>query len=381
MMRPIKLAGSQLMMGAGCLEFLKDLGAKRAAVVVGGGSMKRSGILDQVTGYLEEAGAVVSVFDGVEADPSFRTAMRGAKFMLEFEPDLIIGLGGGSAMDAAKAMWIYYEHPEMTTLEELLNAKPFPKLRAKARFCCIPSTAGTASEVSRSIVITGDDGLKHGLGNMEMMPDIAICDPLVTVSMPPRITAETGMDAMTHALEALVSTRAHYVSDVLAKQAVIDIYHYLPKAYADGKDLEAREMMLNASTIAGMAFTNVSLGIVHSIAQTLGGFYHVSHGLADAVILPYIIEYNYADPRSRERYDEMAGKLGKEDLAQTIFELNDQLNIPRNLKGVITDKKDYYSRLEELANVALKDGCTKTAPIIPSVKGMEDLFVLVYEGK
>ena len=381
MMRPIKLAGSQLMMGAGCLAFLKDLGAKRAAVVVGGGSMKRSGILDRVIGYLEESGAETAVFDGVEADPSFRTAMRGAQFMLSFQPDLIIGLGGGSAMDAAKAMWIYYEHPEMTTLEELLTAKPFPKLRAKARFCCIPSTAGTASEVSRSIVITGDDGLKHGLGNMEMMPDIAICDPLVTVSMPPKITAETGMDAMTHALEALVSTRAHYVSDVLAKQAVIDIYHYLPKAYADGQDLEAREMMLNASTIAGMAFTNVSLGIVHSIAQTLGGVYHVSHGLADAVVLPYIIEYNYADARSKERYDAMAKALGKEDLAQVIFELNDRLNIPRNLKGVIKDKEDYYARLPELADIALKDGCTKTAPIIPSLEGMEELFVLVYEGK
>lgn len=381
MMRPIKLAGSQLMLGDGCLEFLKDVGAKRAAIVVGGGSMKRSGILDKVIGYLEESGAVTTVFDGVEADPSFKTAIRGAKFMLEFEPDLIIGLGGGSAMDAAKAMWIYYEHPEMTTLEELLNAKPFPTLRNKARFCCIPSTAGTASEVSRSIVITGDDGLKHGLGNMEMMPDIAICDPQVTLSMPAHITAETGMDAMTHALEALVSTRAHYVSDVLAKQAVKDIYDYLPIAYENGKDIHAREMMLNASNLAGMAFTNVSLGIVHSIAQTLGGVYHISHGLADAVILPYIVEYNYSDSRSKERYDEMAVALGKDDLAEVIFDLNDKLGIPKALKEVIQDREDYYSRLDQMAEIALKDGCTKTAPIIPSVDEMKKLFILVFEGK
>ena len=259
----MKLAGQQLMFGEGCLAHLKTLETKRAIIVTGGSSMKKNGIFDEVVGYLHEAGAEVTEFGGVEADPSFRTVWAGAEKMKEFQPDLIIGLGGGSAMDAAKMMWVYYEHPELTTLEEVLTAKPFPKLRQKALYCCIPSTSGTASEVSRSVVITGDDGMKHGLGNMEMMPDIAICDPRVTASMPPHITAETGMDAMTHALEALVSNRANYVSDVLAIKAVEDIFTYLPAAYENGADLHAREIMLNASTIAGMAFTNVSLGIVH----------------------------------------------------------------------------------------------------------------------
>ena len=244
MMRPMKLAGQQLMFGQGCLAHLKTLDTKRAIIVTGGSSMKRNGIFDEVVGYLHEAGAEVAEFGGVEADPSFRTVWAGAEKMKEFKPDLIIGLGGGSAMDAAKMMWVYYEHPELTTLEEVLTAKPFPKLRQKALYCCIPSTSGTASEVSRSVVITGDDGMKHGLGNMEMMPDIAICDPRVTASMPPHITAETGMDAMTHALEALVSNRANYVSDVLAVKAVEDIYEYLPKAYENGTDLDARERML-----------------------------------------------------------------------------------------------------------------------------------------
>ena len=181
MMRPMKLAGSQLMFGEGCLAFLKDLGAKRAMIVTGGSSMKRSGILAKVEDYLKEGGAETAVFEGVEPDPSFATVMRGAEAMTQFQPDLIVALGGGSPMDAAKGMWVYYEHPELTTLEQVLTANPFPKLRQKARFCCIPSTAGTASEVSRSFVISDDQGVKHGLGNMEMMPDIAICDPQVTL--------------------------------------------------------------------------------------------------------------------------------------------------------------------------------------------------------
>ena len=193
MMRPMKLAGSELMFGEGCLEYIKTIKVEKVSIVVGGKSMERSGMLAKVEGYFHEAGAETMVISGVEPDPSFETVMRGAQEMLGFGPDLIVGLGGGSAMDAAKAMWIFYEHPELKTMESVLPPNEFPKLREKARLCCIPSTSGTASEVSRSIVISDNEtGLKHGLGNMEMMPDIAICDPEVTVSMPAKITAETG---------------------------------------------------------------------------------------------------------------------------------------------------------------------------------------------
>lgn len=381
MMRPMKLAGSQLMFGEGCLAFLKDIPTKKAMIVTGGSSMKRSGMLDKVAGYLKEAGAEVAVFEGVEPDPSFATVKKGAQAMIEFEPDLIVALGGGSPMDAGKAMWVYYEHPELTTLEEVLTANPFPKLRAKARFCCIPSTSGTASEVSRSVVITGDDGLKHGLGNMEMMPDIAICDPEVTASMPAHITAETGMDAMTHALEALVSNRANYVSDTLARRAISDIHEYLPQAYANGQDMKAREIMLNASMIAGMAFTNVSLGIVHSMAHTVGGLFHVAHGLADAIILPYIIEYNSGKEYAKELYESVAAGFGSSDMAEVIRSLNAKLNIAPTLGGVIKDAETYNAKIHEMALMALADGCTKTNPIIPTVEEMEDLFRLVFNGK
>lgn len=382
MMRPMKMAGSELMFGEGCLEYIKTMNAKKVTIVVGGKSMERSGMLAKVEDYFHEAGAETTVVSGVEPDPSFKTVLRGAKEMLAFEPDLIVGLGGGSAMDAAKGMWIYYEHPELTTIEDVLPPNQFPKLHQKARLCCIPSTSGTASEVSRSIVISDDEtGMKHGIGNMEMMPDIAICDPEVTVSMPAKITAETGMDAMTHALEALASNRANYLSDILATQAVIDIFQYLPIACENGNDMKAREYMLQASMVAGIAFTNVSLGIVHSMAHTIGSYFHVSHGLADAILLPYIIRYNSESEAGKAAYTKIAEKLGVKDLGTAIEELNKKIGIPASFSEVITDEKAYMDKVAQMAPVAKADGCTKTNPIIPSVEEFEKLFVKAYKGE
>ncbi|NFO11305.1 iron-containing alcohol dehydrogenase [Clostridium botulinum] len=382
MMRPMKLAGSELLFGEGCLEHIKSMEVKKVTIVIGGSSMLKSGILDKVKGYFTEIGAEIQLITGVEPDPSFQTVIRGAKEMIEFGPDFIVALGGGSVMDAAKTMWIYYEHPELKTLEDILPPNKFPKLREKARFCCIPSTSGTASEVSRSVVISDNEtGMKHGLGNMEMMPDIAICDPEVTVSMPARITAETGMDALTHALEALASNRANYVSNILALQAAIDIIEALPKAYEFGEDLEKREKMLNASMVAGMAFTNVSLGIVHSIAHTLGGYFKVAHGLADAILLPYIIEFNSNNKDAKAIYDNVAEKVGYKDLGQVIKELNEKLNVPKKLSEIITDEEKYNDLLDEMSKAALADGCTKTNPIVPTIEQFRELFIKAYKGE
>ncbi|MCI8964090.1 MAG: iron-containing alcohol dehydrogenase [Eubacterium sp.] len=382
MMRPMKLAGSELMFGAGSLEYIKSIHAQRASIVVGGSSMEKSGMLAKVEELFRDAGAQVSVIRGVEPDPSFGTVLRGAGEMLEFQPDLIVGLGGGSAMDAAKAMWIYYEHPELKTIEEILPPNDFPKLRTKARLCCIPSTSGTASEVSRSIVISDNErGIKHGIGNMEMMPDIAICDPAVTMSMPAHITAETGMDAMTHAVEALVSQRANYVSDILAKQAVKDIFTYLPLAYEDGEDVEAREKMLNASMVAGLAFTNVSLGIVHSIAHTLGSFFHISHGLGDAIVLPYVIHFNEAkSAEARNIYKNMAEEQKADSFEAGIIELNKKLHIADKISALLSEeqKAEYQEKISEMADMALADGCTKTNPAIPTKTEMEELFKTIF---
>lgn len=382
MMRPMKLAGSQLVFGENSLEHLKTLTTQKTAIVLGGSSMEKSGILAKVQGYLKAAGAEIMEIKGVEPDPSFATVLRGAREMLSFGPDLIVALGGGSVMDAAKTMWIYYEHPQLTTLEEVLEANPFPVLRKKARFCCIPSTAGTASEVSRSVVISDTGtGMKHGLGNMEMMPDIAICDPEVTLSMPPHITAETGMDALTHAIEALTSTRANYLGSTLAEKAALDIMEYLPQAHKDGSNLLVREIMLNASMTAGLAFTNVSLGIVHSMAHTLGGYFHVPHGLGDAILLPYIITFNSADKRADKIYRELAWKAGEDELVQVVAKLNQRIQIPRALHEIINEEHTYMGLLDEMAKAASTDGCTKTNPIIPTIEQFKDLFTKAYKGE
>ncbi len=380
-MRPMKLAGSELMFGYGSLEYIKSIKARKAAIVIGGSSMEKNGILYRVKDYLTEAGMQTIIISGVEPDPSFATVMRGAKNMLKFEPDLIVALGGGSAMDAAKAMWIFYEHPELQSMEDILPPQPFPSLRKKARLCCIPSTSGTASEVSRSIVISSDEGIKQGLGNMEMMPDIAICDPEVTLSMPPKITAETGMDALTHALEALVSTRANYLSNILAAQAVLDITEALPQAYQDGEDRPAREKMLLASMLAGMAFTNVSLGIVHSMAHTVGSLFHIAHGLADAILLPYVIRYNQRDQRAAAIYQQMAQKAKVKDMIALVKELNSKLGIPDCLSAVILDQAAYEEKMDQMIEMAKNDGCTKTNPIIPSAQEWRELFTKAYKGE
>lgn len=381
MMRPMKLAGSELLFGKGCLEHIKSLDVKKVSIVIGGSSIIRSGMLNKVKEYFGYIGSEIQVIEGVEPDPSFSTVKRGATKMIEFGPDFIVGLGGGSVMDAAKTMWIYYEHPELENLSDILPPNKFPKLRNKARFCCIPSTSGTASEVSRSVVITDDKtGMKHGLGNMEMMPDMAICDPEVTLSMPHKITAETGMDALTHALEALVSNRANYVSNILALQAALDIINTLPEVYLNGDDLKKREVMLNASMIAGMAFTNVSLGIVHSMAHTLGSYFKVSHGLADAILLPYIVEYNSSNPEAKEIYNYVAGRLGSKDLTEAIRKLNSKLNIPTKLSEIINDEDKFNNLLNEMSECALSDGCTKTNPIIPTVEEFRKLFIKAYKG-
>lgn len=376
MMRPMKLAGDQLMFGLGCLEHLKTLVGKRALIVTGRGPyLKNNGIEGKICDYLAEAGMETDILRGVEPDPGFDTVMKGAARMAEFEPDWIVALGGGSVMDAAKAMWVYYEHPELKTLAEIVPPNKIPALRGKARLVCIPSTSGTASEVSRSIVITDDEtGFKYGIGDMEMMPDVAICDPEVTASMPAGITAETGMDALTHALEAYASNRANYVSDCLVVKAAGDIFEYLPKACAVGDNLDYREKMLNASMIAGMAFTNVSLGITHSIAHTLGSLFHLPHGLADAVVLPYVISFNCADARAKVRYAELAKQLGVADMAQAVAELNSKLGIKANIRDYVKDAEKYEASLAKMAETALADGCTKTNPVIPTTDQMTALF-------
>ncbi|MBS5522458.1 MAG: iron-containing alcohol dehydrogenase [Clostridiales bacterium] len=380
--------------GKGSLSELKNLKGKKAVVVVGGGSMKRFGFLDKAVDYLKEAGMEVALFENVEPDPSVDTVMKGAKMMQEFEPDWIVAMGGGSPIDAAKAMWAFYEYPE-TSFEDLITPFSFPTLRQKAHFCAIPSTSGTATEVTAFSVITDyNKGIKYPLADFNITPDVAIVDPDLAETMPKKLTAHTGMDAMTHAIEAYVSTLHCDYTDPLALHAIKMIHNDLKKSY-DG-DMEARDRMHNAQCLAGMAFSNALLGIVHSMAHKTGAAYsggHIVHGCANAMYLPRVIQYNAKVESAAVRYAQIADFIGlggntvEEKVAALVAELkamNDSLDIPKCIKdyeGGIIDEKEFMDKLPEVATLAIGDACTGSNPRIPSQEDMEKLLKACFYGE
>ena len=361
--------------GAGSLEELKNLKGKKAVVVVGGGSMKRFGFLQRVEEYLKEAGMEVALFEGVEPDPSVETVMKGAKLMQEFGPDWIVAIGGGSPIDAAKAMWAFYEYPD-TKFEDLITPFSFPTLRTKAKFCAIPSTSGTATEVTAFSVITDyEKGIKYPLADFNITPDVAIVDPDLAETMPQKLTANTGMDAMTHAIEAYVSTLHCDYTDPLALHAIKMIHAYLVDSY--NGDKEARARMHNAQCLAGMAFSNALLGIVHSMAHKTGAAFsggHIVHGAANAMYLPKVIKFNSKEPEAMARYADIArfiGLAGDSDEALTdaliaeIKEMNKKLKIAPCIKlyeGGIIDEKEFNEKLATVAELAVGDACTGSNP-------------------
>jgi len=372
--------------GKGSLEALKTLVGKRAIVVVGGGSMKRFGFLDRVEAYLKEAGMQVELFEGVEPDPSVETVLRGAEAMRNFQPDWIVSIGGGSPIDAAKAMWAFYEYPDVT-FESLCIPFNFPLLRTKARFCAIPSTSGTATEVTAFSVITDyAKGVKYPLADFNITPDVAIVDPDLAETMPQKLTAHTGMDAMTHAVEAYVSTLHCDYTDPLALHAIKMVSEFLIPSY--NGDMSARASMHNAQCLAGMAFSNALLGIVHSKAHKTGAAFsggHIVHGCANAMYLPKVIQYNAKDPAAAKRYGEIAAHLGlaptADALVAHIRAMNKALDIPdciRDYEGGIIDEKEFLEKLPRVAELAVGDACTGSNPraITPAV--MEQLLKACY---
>ena len=361
--------------GKGALEALKTFEGKRAIVCVGGGSMKRFGFLDRAVDYLKEAGMEVQLFEGIESDPSVETVMRGAKAMEEFQPDWIVAMGGGSPIDAAKAMWIKYEYPDIT-FEEMCKVFGMPKLRRKAHFCAISSTSGTATEVTAFAVITDyEKGIKYPLADFEITPDVAIVDPDLAETMPQKLVAHTGMDAMTHAIEAYVSTANCDFTDPLALHAIKMIQNDLVDSY--NGDMAKRDSMHNAQCLAGMAFSNALLGIVHSMAHKTGAAYsggHIVHGCANAMYLPKVIKYNAKEPEAAARYAKIAKFInlpGNTDeelvdaLIARIREMNKDLDIPTCIKyyeGGIIDEKEFMEKLPNVAELAVGDACTGSNP-------------------
>ena len=384
--------------GKGALEALKSFTGKKAMICVGGGSMKRFGFLDRAVECLKEAGMEVELFEGIEPDPSVETVMRGAEAMLKFEPDWIIAMGGGSPIDAAKAMWIKYEYPDIT-FEEMCKVFGIPPLRRKAHFCAISSTSGTATEVTAFSIITDyQKGIKYPIADFEITPDVAIVDPDLAETMPKKLVAHTGMDAMTHAIEAYVSTAHCDYTDPLAIFAIRMIQSDLVDSY--NGDMAKRDSMHNAQCLAGMAFSNALLGIVHSMAHKTGAAYtggHIIHGAANAMYLPKVIQFNAKNPEAAERYAQIARFIGLEGactnclvkaLVKELREMNKALNIPLAIKnygqgGVIADEsiideKEFLEKLPEVAKNAIGDACTGSNPRIPTQEEMEKLLKACY---
>ncbi|MGO1581103.1 MAG: iron-containing alcohol dehydrogenase [Peptoniphilaceae bacterium] len=371
---------NKIIHGENSLESLKDIKGKKAVLVTGGSSMKRFGFLDEAKKYLEEAGMEVKIIDGVNPDPTVQECLDGGKIMEEFQPDWIVAIGGGSAMDAAKAMWIFYEYPgyDFENLIEFNN----PSLRNKARLICIPSTSGTASEITAFSVITDPEKeIKYPLVHPDFVPDIAIVDPRLPKTMPPKITAHTGMDVMTHAVEAFVSTSGDDYASPLAIKAIELVLKNLEKAVKNGDDMEARTKMHDASTLAGMAFSNVSLGIVHSMAHKIGGIYHLTHGEANAIMLPYIIDYNR---KSTDKYDLIEKSLGIDDIAEEVRKLNKKVGIAESIsegENTVIEEDSFLKVLDKMSENAFKDACTLTNPRTTSVEDIKKIYIAAYYGK
>ena len=364
--------------GKGALEALKSFKGKKAVICVGGGSMKRFGFLDKAESYLKEAGMEVKIFDGIEPDPSVETVMKGADFMLEFQPDWIVAIGGGSPIDAAKAMWIKYEYPDCT-FEDMCKVFGIPELR---------------TDYSK--------GIKYPIADFEITPDVAIVDPELAETMPQKLVAHTGMDAMTHAVEAYVSTANCDYTDPLAIHAIEMIRNDLVASY--NGDMEARDRMHNAQCLAGMAFSNALLGIVHSMAHKTGAAFadygaHIIHGAANAMYLPKVIAFNAKDETAKKRYGVIVDYMGIADktasddekvkaLIAYLRKMNDDLNIPHCIKNYGADSYPtengfvpedvFLSRLHDISVNAIGDACTGSNPRQPSVEEMEKLFKCCY---
>lgn len=392
-------------------QYLAKMPNISRAFIVTDPGMVKLGYVDKVLYYLRKRPDYVhcEIFSEVEPDPSIETVMKGADMMHAFQPDVIIALGGGSAMDAAKAMWLFYEHPntdfnglKQKFLDIRKRVFKYPKLGQKAQFVAIPTTSGTGSEVTSFAVITDKkNNVKYPLADYELTPDVAIVDPQFVMTMPKHITADTGMDVLTHAIEAYVSNMANDYTDGLALKAIQLVFEYLPRAYKNGNDEVAREKMHNASTIAGMAFANAFLGINHSLAHKLGAEFHIPHGRANTILMPHVIRYNAQKPKkftafpkyehfvADQRYAQIARLLGLpaktteegvESLVQAIIKLAKELDMPLSIAATGVKKEEFESKVEQLAELAFEDQCTTANPKLPLVSDLADIYRQAYKG-
>lgn len=394
------------------LDELGNVMNKKRAFVVTDTFLYKNGYTKGITDKLDELGITHTCFYDVAPDPNLASAKKGAEAMKSFEPDVIIALGGGSAMDAAKIMWVLYEHPEVDFLDMAMRfcdirkrIYTFPKMGEKAYFIAIPTSSGTGSEVTPFAVITDETtGTKYPLADYELLPNMAIIDADNMMNQPKGLTSASGIDALTHALEAYASVMATDFTDGIALKAMKLIFEYLPSAYENGaNDIVAREKMANASAMAGMAFANAFLGICHSMAHKLGSFHHLPHGVANALLITEIMRYNsddcpvkmgtfpqYQYPHTLERYVECAnfcGITGKDDndtlnkFIDAIEQLKEKVGIKKTIKDYDVDEKQFLDTLDEMTEQAFDDQCTGANPHYPLMKEIKEIYLKAYYGK
>ena len=394
------------------LEELKNVMDKKKVFIVTDTFLFENGYTKPITDKLDELGIAHTTFSNVAPDPTLACAIEGTRAMNEFKPDAIIAVGGGSAMDAGKIMWVMYEHPEVDFLDMAMRfmdirkrVYTFPKMGEKAYFIAVPTSAGTGSEVTPFAVITDEKtGTKYPLADYELLPKMAIVDCNMMMNAPKGLTSASGIDAVTHCLEAYASMMATEYTDGLAIESLKNIFKYLPRAYENGaNDPEAREKMANAATMAGMAFANAFLGVCHSMAHKLGAFHHIPHGIANALMINYVLRFNSAEvptkmgtfpqydhPHTLRRYAEVAEALGfggandeesLNNLIKAIDELKEKIGIKKNIKDYGIDEKDFLDRLDEMSEQAFDDQCTGANPRYPLISEIKDMYLKAYYGK
>lgn len=375
-MKKMNLTRDILVTGENALEYLKEIDTKRAVIITGGSSMKRTGVLDRVTGLLEGIGASVAIYSGVGKNPTTKMVLSGLAFVREQKPDCILAVGGGSSIDAAKVMLLFYEHPELNF--DNVFSSDLDALEFHTRFIAIPSTSGTASEVTRVSVITfEEEHFKRAIRSINIFPNAAILDPSLPATLPAHIAAETGMDALTHALEAYINKNGNDFTDALAKEAIEGILEWLPESVLKGT-LKAREKVHNYQCMAGMAFANSGLGMVHGVSHAFGGMYNVAHGLANAVILPYSMDYNKKDPEVAAKYEKLSRILGQ-DVTEAVKELSAKIDIPSKMQDAGVAEEDFERDFTQLLDFSMQ-GSTVVNPIPVSREDMGKFLNCIYYG-
>lgn len=377
-MKELNLGARSIFTGSGSLSSLNAVTTARAFIVTGGSSMFKNGTIAKIEGILKDKQCETLVYSGISKNPDTAAVLAGLARMRDFAPDTVIAVGGGSPLDAAKVMALMYEYPELTFANVL--AASLPARREKIQLIAIPSTSGTASEVTRAAVVTfRDKELKIGLKTNAFIPDIAILDPQLTLSMPPALVAETGMDAMTHALECYLNINADEFTTTLAVGAVEGILTYLPLSYRDNT-LEAREKMHYYQCIAGVAFANAGLGAVHGIAHALGGKFDMAHGLLNAIGLPYVLSYNSQDALVREKLERLARRTGQDDIIGAVLQLNKAVDIPGCLNDTGLSAAEFEAALPGLVENSLK-GSTAGNPVRIDAGAMRTLLLEIFYGR